>query len=120
MRSPLSRVVIPSRKRATSKNAVFNVKLFLKSNGLERKIAKFRWKETVFSQGDPAKNVIYIQDSGVKLTVVNSTGKEAVVEILGPGDFFFWVYGILEASQSIRRLRLPSSRPLSSSSRKPR
>ncbi|MGC1485928.1 MAG: Crp/Fnr family transcriptional regulator [Candidatus Acidiferrum sp.] len=44
-------------------------------------------KETVFAQGDQAKNVIYIQEGGVKLTVVNETGKEAVVAILKPGDF---------------------------------
>ncbi len=49
---------------------------------------KFRRKETVFAQGDPAKHVMYIQEGGVKLTVVNETGKEAVVAILGPGDFF--------------------------------
>ena len=52
------------------------------------RLAKFRGKETVFAQGDPAKNVMYIQEGGVKLTVVNETGKEAVVAILGPGDFF--------------------------------
>ncbi|HWZ97243.1 MAG TPA: Crp/Fnr family transcriptional regulator [Candidatus Dormibacteraeota bacterium] len=44
-------------------------------------------KQIVFSQGDPAKSVLYIQEGGVKLTVVNETGKEAVVAILGPGDF---------------------------------
>jgi CRP/FNR family cyclic AMP-dependent transcriptional regulator len=64
------------------------VKLFLLSAGLGRKVDKFRGKETVFAQGDPAKNVMYIQEGGVKLTVVNETGKEAVVAILGPGDFF--------------------------------
>jgi CRP/FNR family cyclic AMP-dependent transcriptional regulator len=83
-----SRIIIPFPKRTSSKSAVFNVKLFLESNGLGRKIAKFRRKEIVFLQGDPAKNVIYIQDGAVKLTVVNSTGKEAVLEILGLGDFF--------------------------------
>jgi CRP-like cAMP-binding protein len=84
----LSRTGPHSPKRVISQRAVFNVKLFLESNGLGRKIAKFQRKETVFSQGDLAKNVIYIQEGGVKLTVVNRTGKEAVVEILGPGDFF--------------------------------
>jgi CRP-like cAMP-binding protein len=64
------------------------VKLFLDSAGLGRKVAKFRKKETVFAQGEPAKNVMYIQEGGLKLTVVNATGKEAVVAILGPGDFF--------------------------------
>ena len=63
------------------------MKSFLDSAGLGRKVAKFRAKETVFAQGDPAKNVIYIQEGSVKLTVVNETGKEAVVAILKPGDF---------------------------------
>jgi CRP/FNR family transcriptional regulator, cyclic AMP receptor protein len=63
------------------------VKLFLDSAGLGRVVRKFRGKETVFAQGDPAKNVMYIQEGGVKLTVVNTAGKEAVVAILGPGDF---------------------------------
>ena len=84
----ISGKVLHSRKRARLKRAVFDVRLFLESNGLGRKIAKFERKETVYSQGGPAKNVIYIQDGGVRLTVVNSAGKEAVVEILGPGDFF--------------------------------
>jgi CRP-like cAMP-binding protein len=77
-----------SSKRGTPKGAVFNVKLFLASNGVGRKIVKFRRDDIVFSQGGPANKVIYIQEGGVKLTVVNRTGKEAVVEILGPGDFF--------------------------------
>jgi CRP-like cAMP-binding protein len=63
------------------------VQSFLDSTGLGRKVVKFRGNETVFAQGDPAKNVMYIQEGGVKLTVVNETGKEAVVAILGPGDF---------------------------------
>jgi CRP-like cAMP-binding protein len=63
------------------------VTLFLDSAGLGRKIEKFRGKDIVFSQGDPAKNVLYLQEGGVKLTVVNAAGKEAVVAMLGPGDF---------------------------------
>jgi CRP/FNR family cyclic AMP-dependent transcriptional regulator len=77
-----------SRQKASLRSPAFDVKLFLDSAGLGRKIGKFRGKETVFAQGDPAKNVMYIQVGGVKLTVVNETGKEAVVAILGPGDFF--------------------------------
>jgi len=64
------------------------VKRFLDSTGLGRKVAIFEKKEAVFTQGDPAKNVMYIQEGGVKLTVVNQSGREAVVAILGPGDFF--------------------------------
>jgi len=64
------------------------VKLFLDSAGLGRKVAKFAEKETIFTQGDPATKVMYLQEGGVKLVVVNESGKEAVVGMLGPGDFF--------------------------------
>jgi CRP/FNR family cyclic AMP-dependent transcriptional regulator len=76
-----------SPKKANSAVPVFDVKVFLDSAGLGRKVSKFEAKETLFAQGDPAKNVLYIQDGGVKLSVVNESGKEAVVSILGPGDF---------------------------------
>jgi CRP-like cAMP-binding protein len=75
------------------------VQSFLDSAGLRRTVNKFQEKETIFTQGDPAKNVMYIQEGGVKLTVVNETGKEAVVAILGPRDFLG--EGCL-AGQSIR------------------
>jgi CRP/FNR family cyclic AMP-dependent transcriptional regulator len=75
-------------KRAKSRSRVFDVKAFLDSTGLGRKVAKFARKEAVFAQGDSAKHVMYIQEGGVKLSVVNQVGKEAVVAILGPGDFF--------------------------------
>jgi len=75
------------------------VQSFLDSAGLGRNVAKFLGKETIFTQGDLAKNVMYIQEGGVKLTVVNEVGKEAVVGILGAGDFFG--EGCL-AGQSIR------------------
>jgi CRP-like cAMP-binding protein len=74
--------------KANSRSPVFDVQLFLDSAGLGRKVDKFRGKETVFAQGDPATNVMYIQEGGVKLTVFNEVGKEAVMAILGPGDFF--------------------------------
>jgi CRP/FNR family cyclic AMP-dependent transcriptional regulator len=63
------------------------VKSFLESAGLGRKVVTFRGKETVFAQGDPAQNVMYIQEGGMRLSVVNEVGKEAVVALLGPGDF---------------------------------
>ncbi len=91
MNTPLPRSVSAPRPRAArkakSKIAVFDVKLFLDSAGLGRKVGKFKAKETIFTQGDPAKDVLYIQEGGVKLTVVNESGREAVVAILGPGDF---------------------------------
>jgi CRP-like cAMP-binding protein len=51
------------------------------------KVVEYGRKETIFRQGDPASSVLYIQEGGVKLAVVNEDGKEAVVAILGPGEF---------------------------------
>lgn len=56
--------------------------------GVTAKILEFPRKSIIFAQGVPAKAVIYIQQGGVKLSVVNEIGKEAVVAMLGPGDFF--------------------------------
>jgi CRP-like cAMP-binding protein len=66
----------------------FDAQTFLDSAGVSRKVVDFRKRQTIYSQGDASKNVLYIQQGGVKLCVVNETGKEAVVAMLGPGDFF--------------------------------
>ena len=71
----------------TAKESVFDAQAFLDSEYSGRMVAVFGRKETIFAQGDPAKNVMYIQKGVVKLTVVNKAGKEAVIDILGPGDF---------------------------------
>jgi CRP/FNR family cyclic AMP-dependent transcriptional regulator len=85
--SPSRRKSRRSPKGKISKGSAFDVKSFLDSAGLGRKVTKLRAKEIVFAQGDPATNVIYIQEGSVKLAVVNETGKEGVVAVLGPGDF---------------------------------
>ena len=77
-----------SRKKPDSRSSAFDVELFLDSAGLGRKVSKFHPKEIVFAQGDPAKNVMYIQEGAVSLAVVSTSGKEAVVAVLAPGDFF--------------------------------
>jgi CRP-like cAMP-binding protein len=66
----------------------FDAQAFLNSAGVSRKVVEYRNKETVFAQGDAATSVLYIQKGSVKLTVVNEAGKEAVVAMLGPGEFF--------------------------------
>jgi CRP-like cAMP-binding protein len=66
----------------------FDAQAFLDSAGVARKVVECRRSEKIYSQGDPATSVMYIQAGGVKLSVVNEVGKEAVVAILGPGDFF--------------------------------
>jgi CRP/FNR family cyclic AMP-dependent transcriptional regulator len=67
---------------------VFNAQAFLDSAGLSKKIVEYGRSEVVFSQGDACESVMYIQTGGVKLSVLSKTGKEAVVAMLGPGDFF--------------------------------
>jgi len=68
--------------------SAFNAQAFLDSAKVTRKIKEVKRLEVVYSQGEVAKNVMYLQEGGVKLSVVNGAGKEAVVAILGPGDFF--------------------------------
>jgi CRP/FNR family cyclic AMP-dependent transcriptional regulator len=66
----------------------FNPKTFLTKVGGGKTIFKARKNQSIFSQGDPADAVFYIQDGKVKLTVVSQQGKEAVVAILEPASFF--------------------------------
>ena len=73
---------------ASTKKRTFNTQAFLGSAGIARKIVEYRRAEVIFIQGDPAESVLYIQKGGVKLSVLSKTGKEAVVAMLGPGDFF--------------------------------
>jgi CRP/FNR family cyclic AMP-dependent transcriptional regulator len=75
-------------KIAHKKKPAFNAQAFLDSSGAARQIVKYRRLENIYVQGDLATTIFYIQGGGVKLTVVNEVGKEAVVAILGPGDFF--------------------------------
>jgi len=66
----------------------FNPQVYLDSVGASKRVAEFRKKQAIFSQGEAADSVMYVQKGSVKLTVVNETGKEAVVAIFGSGDFF--------------------------------
>jgi len=65
----------------------FDLKLFLASAGDKRAILRCRKNKTIFSQGDPADAIFYIRNGRVKLTVISKHGKEAVIAILGAGDF---------------------------------
>jgi CRP/FNR family transcriptional regulator, cyclic AMP receptor protein len=66
----------------------FNAQAFLDSAGLSRRIVECRKSQKIYSQGEVAQSILYIQNGGIKLSVVNKVGKEAVVAILGAGDFF--------------------------------
>jgi CRP/FNR family transcriptional regulator, cyclic AMP receptor protein len=67
---------------------LFDPKLFLAKVGDGKTILKFKKNQTVFAQGDVADTVFYIQKGRIKVLVVSELGKEAVVGIMGPGQFF--------------------------------
>ncbi len=70
------------------KPAPFDPQAFLDTAGVSKKVAEYRRGESIFSQGDDANSVMYVQRGGVRLSVVNGSGKEAVVAMFGPTDFF--------------------------------
>jgi CRP-like cAMP-binding protein len=67
---------------------LFDLREFLDSAGIRRTITKYARSAVIFSQGNPADEVFYIQQGSVKISVLSRTGKEAVVAILGAKDFF--------------------------------
>src|SRR6478752_5007442 len=67
---------------------MFDAKIFLGKVGAGKQVLEFHKNQHVFEQGDVADAVFYIQKGRVKLTVLSEQGKEAVVAILDPGQFF--------------------------------
>ena len=84
---PPSAESVPSKIRP-KKHGPFNAEVFLHSSGVARTVKQFRRSQKIYSQGDVAASVIYIQKGAVKLSIVSETGKEAVVALLAAGDFF--------------------------------
>jgi len=76
-----------TRRRATNAPP-FDVEAFLDSSGVAKTTVTYGRGESIFAQGDAGNEVMYIRTGGVKLSVVSKTGREAVVAMLGPGDFF--------------------------------
>jgi CRP/FNR family cyclic AMP-dependent transcriptional regulator len=89
-------------------SAEFDPGAFLEFGGPPRRVRKFRRGTIVFSQGDKAKDVCYLRDGVIKLTVLSKIGKEAVVGILAPGDFFG--EGVL-AGQGVRLITAKAMAP---------
>jgi CRP-like cAMP-binding protein len=67
---------------------VFNAEAFLESASLPKNVVHYRKGDAVYTQGEASRHVLYIQTGGIKLSVLSKTGREAVVAMLGPGDFF--------------------------------
>jgi CRP/FNR family cyclic AMP-dependent transcriptional regulator len=78
----------PKKTNKNGKGNSFDPQVFLDNAGVARKIAEFRRKGAIYRQGDQADSIMYIHKGGVKLSVVNGSGKEAVVAMFGAGDFF--------------------------------
>jgi CRP/FNR family transcriptional regulator, cyclic AMP receptor protein len=79
---------LPSSGMKPKTKSAFDAQVFLESVGVSRKVAEFGKDQPIFSQGDAADSVMYVQKGSVKLTVVSESGKEAIVAIFAPGDFF--------------------------------
>src|SRR5260221_4446692 len=75
----------PRRVRKSSR--LFDPKAFLAQAGIGRAVHRYSPKQAIFSQGQPADAVFYIQEGKVRLSVVSKQGKEATIALLGPGDF---------------------------------
>jgi CRP/FNR family cyclic AMP-dependent transcriptional regulator len=92
-RTPKSRGVSalnmkPSKQKKNGKVHSFDPQVFLDTAGVARKVAEFRRGESIYSQGEAAESVMYVQKGGVKFSVVSGAGREAVVAMFGPSDFF--------------------------------
>jgi CRP/FNR family cyclic AMP-dependent transcriptional regulator len=74
--------------QAKKKKRPFNVQTFLSTVDGGRTVSAYRKNQKIFSQGDPADAVFYIQEGKVKVCVISELGKEAVVALHGKGDFF--------------------------------
>lgn len=98
----MSKVAIRSNERESA----FDPVLFLNTEGTGRRLLKYRRGQVVFSQGSWSDAVFYIRDGNVKVTVISKWGKERVIAILGPHEFFG------ESCLASRSLRLVTLRAM--------
>ena len=81
----------PSKRKPKGKprkKDAFDAQAFLDSAGVAKRVREFKKADIIFSEGAAADSVMYIQKGGVKITALSAAGKEAIIAILGPGDFF--------------------------------
>ncbi len=96
----LSRRKSPARRRAQKPSRSFDPQAFLANVGIGRTVQNYKPKQAVFSQGERADTVFYVQHGTVRLSVLSKQGKEATLALLGPGDFLG--EGCLASDQPIR------------------
>src|SRR6202158_2586365 len=80
--------IMNSTKTKSNHGQILSAPSFLDSACVTRRVVQLEGLEQAYAQGDPATSVMYIQEGKIKLSVVNESGKEAIVAILEPGDFF--------------------------------
>jgi CRP/FNR family transcriptional regulator, cyclic AMP receptor protein len=97
--------------RARKKTKAFDPKAFLAHAGLGRTVHRYDPKQTIFSQGQLADAVFYIQEGTVRLSVLSKHGKEATIALLGPGDFLG--EGCIASDQPVRLATATASMPCS-------
>jgi|ERR1700690_325707 len=78
----------PKKRKNSGDGNTFDAQVFLDTAGVARKMTEYRKNESIYTQGEAAETVMYVQKGGVKFSVVNGSGKEAVVAMFGPNDFF--------------------------------
>jgi CRP/FNR family transcriptional regulator, cyclic AMP receptor protein len=92
---------LPTRKsHARKQRKPFDPNVFLAQVGPGRSVQHYRPKQAIFSQGDPANAVFYVQAGKVRLSVLSKQGKEATLALLGTGDFLG--EGCIASDQPIR------------------
>lgn len=91
---------LPTQRRTQKQIKAFDPQAFLANAGVGRTVHHYGPKQAVFSQGERADAVFYIQEGRVRLTVLSKQGKEATIALLGPGDFLG--EGCLASDQPIR------------------
>jgi CRP/FNR family transcriptional regulator, cyclic AMP receptor protein len=79
---------MPNTQQSAASNAVFDARAFLGRAGLGKTVERYAKNQKIFSQGDVADTVFFIQKGRVKITVLSEHGKEAVVGIVAEGQFF--------------------------------
>ena len=78
----------PKSKAHASQQQAFDTQLILDAANVSKKVVEYRRSESIYLQGDPATSVLFLQRGSVKLSVTNKVGKEAILAVLGPGEFF--------------------------------
>ena len=96
----LLRRLPPRPRRPKKPSKLFDPTAFLANAGIGRTIRRYKPKQAVFLQGDPAGAVFFIQEGRVRLSVLSEHGKEATIALLGPGEFLG--EGCIASSQSLR------------------